>query len=590
MAADLLVNVSSDSAIDSRQFSRQARRISQTRAAELQKPLARTSDIRGTFLADHRGRIVSELDHAAYGVLQARVVPRSGLTPYARWGDWLALLVATLCIGLAALASLPRRGESACQAGACPPLPYGGRRRPRVHAQAGQVLPLSILLVLVIAAMFYLMVNAGQTIIEKMRVTNAADAAAYSTAVVEARALNHDAYLNRAMVANEIAIAQLVSFASWTDYIANAIDNYGRNAPELNFFLGDDPQFRRLDALLGGSDFAARYFQTSAREFADLIISGIGPFITAHDASIHLLSAAQEAVHVQLLLGARQRQIANDIVQAMDPSLQAEIVPVTHTFDDFTRRYARRGRSGDERERLADVVIRSRDAFTRERNWTIAQPSLLGVRKDPALKRRAGTELVGLDEWRAVDTLELHGERFGCGKLGTSWCGDVRQPIGWGAISVGSGGGDARAGQHGNAHAENPRTAREAESGMVSPPRATFHGIPDSWGLADLDPAREITTGITVRVSKAHARTLTSGNAARVQPSGRLALFDNPHAAGQIEALARAQIFFDRIANRVDGKHEVGSLFNPYWRVRLVATTAADKAYAATRQAGLSVP
>ena len=68
------------------------------------------------------------------------------------------------------------------------------------------------------------MVNAGKMLTEKIRVTNAADAAAYSAAVVEARALNYDAYLNRAMVANEMVIAQMVSLASWLDYFATASD------------------------------------------------------------------------------------------------------------------------------------------------------------------------------------------------------------------------------------------------------------------------------------------------------------------------------------------------------------------------------
>ena len=57
--------------------------------------------------------------------------------------------------------------------------------------------------------------KAGRITSEKMELQNAADAAAFSVAVVEARDLNYMAYTNRAMVANEVAIGQLVGLASW---------------------------------------------------------------------------------------------------------------------------------------------------------------------------------------------------------------------------------------------------------------------------------------------------------------------------------------------------------------------------------------
>jgi hypothetical protein len=57
--------------------------------------------------------------------------------------------------------------------------------------------------------------KAGRLTSEKMQLQNAADAAAYSISVIEARDLNYIAYTNRAMVANEVAIGQLVGLASW---------------------------------------------------------------------------------------------------------------------------------------------------------------------------------------------------------------------------------------------------------------------------------------------------------------------------------------------------------------------------------------
>lgn len=583
--ATLLANLSSDSAIDSRQLARQFKLVDQARAREFQKPLVRTSDVRGTYFIDASGRISGELPEGARAVAHGVVLARSGLTPYARFGDRLALFVSVL--GLCAGCLLAWRRRPLMQA---PAAPSGPRPRTPVGLQSGQILPVATVLLLVVGGMFYLMVNAGQSVTEKIRVTNAADAAAYSAGVVEARALNYDAYLNRAMVANQIAIAQMVSFASWINYFATAADHYGANIADINWFLFPNPDVFVLDLAFGGSGVAAIYFGGQAQDYADGIVTLVGGMIKAHDLAVLALSESQRAVHLNLVAGVRQRQIANDVVKAMDAKLSAEVVLVSHGFDMFTKNYGRSGPSGDQRGRFADVTMRSRDEFTRERNWTIESEPIFLVRRNGALKKRGGTELIGYDEWRAVDTLELHGQRFGCGRFGLSWCSDIRRPIGWGAFEVDSGGGDKGAGHHGNAYKENPTTARQADGAMRTSSFPAFSGIPDSRELSDLDPAHAISTGITIRVAKAQSDTLTSGNAAQAKPSGRLALFNDRPAAGQLAALSRAQVFFDRIAARADGKNEIGSLYNPYWRVRLVAPTAADKAYAATKQGGLALP
>ena len=592
--ADILVNIASDSAHDSEQLARQFRQVDQARALELQKPLLRTSDVRGTFFVDARGQISGELPSHVRGVSKQPVQGRTGLTPYARWGDALTLSVLASALGLSLLSGFSRVPQIGATAGswAAVGAPALVPRLALVTAersarQGGQVLPLALALLVIVAGFFYLMVNAGQTVTEKMRVTNAADAAAYSAAVVEARALNYDAYLNRAMVANQMAIAQMVSFASWIDYFAKASDNFGSYATDLNFFLLPNPDVAVLDVAFAGSALVAAYFGGSTvQEYADYVIDyGAGPIITVHDVATQALALSQRLVQVNLTAGIRQSQVARQVVQAMDPKLDAEVVLVSHGFDNFTKNYA-----GDERSRFADVAMRSRDPFTRERNFTVSSFDIPLLRKNGELKKRGGTDLIGLDEWRGVDTLELHGQRFGCGKWGLSWCDDIKTPIGWGGIEVDAGGGDAGAGHHGNAYAENPTTAGKADSVMRTPDYGYFSGIPTSQEITDVDPASENTTGITIRVSKSQADTLTSGNAASAAPSGRLAFFNDHPAGGEIAALSRAQVFFDRIAARADGKSELGSLYNPYWRVRLVAPTAADRAYAATKQGGLGLP
>jgi len=72
-----------------------------------------------------------------------------------------------------------------------------------------------VLFLPVIVLSLVFLYKAGRITSEKMELQNAADAAAFSVSVVEARDLNYMAYTNRAMIANEVAIGQLVGLASW---------------------------------------------------------------------------------------------------------------------------------------------------------------------------------------------------------------------------------------------------------------------------------------------------------------------------------------------------------------------------------------
>jgi len=575
--------------------SRQAKAVAQTRAMEVQKPLLRVSDTRGTFAVDANGRVTSEIASSSAETAHVSIQTRQGLTPFARWGDTLPLgCVALVAFGLllyqssqtkreAALKSTLRSASESTRDSAIA-TPKVGRAR----SARGQVLPLAVGLLLIVAAFMYLVVNSGQSVTEKIRVTNAADAAAYSAGVAEARALNYSAYLNRAMVANEIVIAQLVSFASWTNYFAQAATQYPGASAEINFFVLPNLRVLQLDAIFLGADAGSAASGVSPQDYAREIASVLGIGVTLMDLTANSLQLAQKAVQASLTAGLSQQLLANQVVAAMDPALAALVVPVSHGMGSFVKGYDRAGASGDERARLADVTLRSRDPFTRERNWQAGSFDIPLLRRDGELKKRGGTDLIGFDEWRAVDTLELHGERFGCGKWGLSWCGDVQVPVGWGAAMASRSGSDDARGYHGNAYRENAATAGRADSEMRA--IGSFSGIPDSHDVRELDPDKEQVSGITVRVSKAHAATLTSGNAAQFKTSGALGLYRARPAGGQMAAMSRAEIFYDRIAARADGKTELASLFNPYWRVRLVAPTADDKTFSAALQDGLVSP
>jgi len=78
--------------------------------------------------------------------------------------------------------------------------------------------------------MMTLAYNNGQEIVQKSRVVNAADAAAYSGSVWAARRMNLIAYTNRAMVANHIAVGHLITYTSWLRYVEDVITKLDKAA------------------------------------------------------------------------------------------------------------------------------------------------------------------------------------------------------------------------------------------------------------------------------------------------------------------------------------------------------------------------
>ncbi|MCQ9616201.1 hypothetical protein L1889_05380 [Paenalcaligenes niemegkensis] len=97
--------------------------------------------------------------------------------------------------------------------------------------QSGQALVLAIALtgvVLLAVTQFY---KLADTATARMRQTSSADAAAYSAALVQARALNYMAYLNRAYVAHHLATAHMLSLASWGNFAAQESRQLTRRNP-----------------------------------------------------------------------------------------------------------------------------------------------------------------------------------------------------------------------------------------------------------------------------------------------------------------------------------------------------------------------
>ena len=81
--------------------------ISRMRALETQHPMLRATNTGATAIIDARGEVVAQLPYLTAGALDGSVQGYEGTTPYIRYGNWPALLLAFLLL----LAALLRRSD-----------------------------------------------------------------------------------------------------------------------------------------------------------------------------------------------------------------------------------------------------------------------------------------------------------------------------------------------------------------------------------------------------------------------------------------------------------------------------------------------
>lgn len=184
-----------------------------------------------------------------------------------------------------------------------------------------------------LAALFFLF-NSGQIVREKTKLVNTADAVAYSSGVMNARALNFHAYTNRAMLANTVAVAQLVSLTSWIQYVS-ALGSVGQTAlfSSIYKYLLFEPAFQAAPELPG--------YLRSARLGPDSLAS----VAKASDRIVHrVLMNAQQAAHIALLPARREvmDQVAAENYRG-DGEVVVDPVPiptsVSRDYLNFVRRH-----------------------------------------------------------------------------------------------------------------------------------------------------------------------------------------------------------------------------------------------------------
>ena len=246
-----------------------------------------------------------------------------------------------------------------------------------IRRQQGQALVFTLITLVVVISAMYLMVSSGQLAAEKVRLQNTSDAAAYSAGVMMARDYNFTAYSNRAMVANQVAIAQLAGLGALAKHNRNAFASLlndgaaglpGGLTSACAMAALAPPTWEEADLCLNQSNSAnskhkrAKNMDGVVKSFAQGSSTGINGLITT-------LTTSQYLYHTASILEAME--VVSNVVKKNDTDAQistsaAQIGFVAQSSSSrysFTKQYGV-NYNKNELPRFADIVIGSLDGFS----------------------------------------------------------------------------------------------------------------------------------------------------------------------------------------------------------------------------------
>lgn len=435
--------------------------------------------------------------------------------------------------------------------------------------QRGQALIYGLFVLTVGFVALFFLFNTAQLSSEKTKLVNTADAVAYSAGVMHARALNFAAYTNRALMANEVLIAQMVSVSSWIDYAQGHV----QGVRPLNCTY---PPYS-VPAALALVEYLPLCVALSwppgavAVNYAKQGIDMVSPIVmAASEAAKANLQLSQVAMFAAMLPARSEvmQQVADANYQN-DGSVQVDPVPLIDDFlmhegGPFIARFSGQDRT---RFRQAELTAANLDEFVPDRSWSSKSPwPCLPVPPRGNAARTGGTQLIGFDEWRASDEASLTVESLHIKLLSIKCKTDAYYDLGSG-----------------------DRSARKNQGGW------NYSGVPSFFDInkkaqdrvpkhGDYGP----TLRFAVRLVRVKGQIRTSYGRSAIKPSGNLSIFEGKEAGGEMAAIATSEVYFDRPEKRMDGRQELPSLFNPYWQVHLVANSPAVLAAGIARQSGAS--
>lgn len=446
--------------------------------------------------------------------------------------------------------------------------------------QKGQAMVLSLILLsfAIMAVLFSF--NSAQLNLKSTKLQNTADNTAYSVATIAARDFNYKAYTNRAAVANQVAIAQLVGLSSWfnmTEQFSETACDYFCSVPYI------------------GQAIAA------VNKVITVVNTGVQPFlsvmVTLENAILHALSMSQNIIHYAGLISTMST--AQEIVEANDPKAQLDLMQNPQMLGDikdlwvnFQEQHARNNqKSKTQYSDFIAVTLNSRDSFSTRRTYSLDRPwhGNLGIVKWNTIKT-GGSDLISngknkAETWTAMDTISTHWRKWGCRRFKCGWR-HSEYTLGWAStraneeVSIRNTGNNTSWGESRHYNKQSSRYAARDEQTSGS-----YSGVQPFFGLSNTAKGINQTGNIAVVVSKPQKDAGTTSSVKAGEQNTNPAL--NEKMLGKrLNALSTAQVYYSRPRDlmltssswsRSDNRHEYGNLYNPFWQTRLTDSTSTER-------------
>jgi hypothetical protein len=486
--------------------------------------------------------------------------------------------------------------------------------------QSGQAMPFTLAFGGAVALVTLVLFNNGMLVNAKTRLQNAADAGAYSAGVLQARDHNFSALTNRAIVANQAAVAQIVSMKSFLEDASATRERMdGALLTEEATLPVSKPMWT------AGMNAPIKSVASAFNSAAPWAVEGLDRLIKAYE-------AAQQAHHAATALD--MVLVADEVVKRNDPnaSISAGAFTTGRTtlhvkqWSEYTQRHHANDDSAAA-DRFADVVVdaNTTDQFTRFRpsspipGW-MGQPVTVCVSAPNHVTStttfafaHAGGTLLSKDKrsWVALDAT-LGGGIASCTFLVPCMTGTCPVTYTWplfddnivggsGGGLAGKGGYDSLTGYKNNPtqsklygggvlivppgprrYAEGPGKSLDSEGGLQD----TYRGL-TKYNVLPANQSAELNSSnaVTIEVERLEATVRTSS---KVLPDSQQLKLKDGMQGGTMRALSSAQAYFYRSTSnsgfakggwsRSDNKTEMANLFSPYWQTRLVDRSMADRA------------
>lgn len=457
------------------------------------------------------------------------------------------------------------------------------------HRQRGQILPMMLGLAFIVVIAWLALYEVGQMATARVRLTHTADAVAYSGAIAQARHLNLLAYINRAQVAHQVAMAHLVTLGSEAELQNTQAKQRVRRNPPASLIGG-----------LFGAHLGDAYAQADGSDdpVPDLLLA-----FQEHDEVVHQV-LQQASAEVVKSLEAVRHQAMSSVLSASFPEYRTSHSPSKsdqrHTawgplrlslLADGARAHIKSYR-GNEKGPLRDHTenaaakyefLQTRDATHHSKHDALTECST-GRHE---LRRRGQTRLDDEGRWTSQDTLSFHALRS------NRWIGCYfrEYPMGWGsggrapeADSSVTEAAPADFSQEDFWRWVHAHTSWDLVSGQGNPLADEYaraharhwpsHGLPQYHDLSD--SGRRQPMRFSIQLQQTVASALRVGRVRAWFVPGERAAHERSGFDGLLTVTSAAESFYSPPRDASEATDELATLFRPYWRARLVAADTND--------------